>query len=79
MANLIRWGRCCAARLVAMRPSERPSAHCDQPPSHVSHSEYLVVAQTAPLRAILGVLYRSPLTECGHSTRISAPVFRACF
>jgi hypothetical protein len=32
MANLIRWGRRCAARLVAMRPSERPSAHCDQPP-----------------------------------------------
>ena len=30
-------------------------------------------------RAILGVLHPSPFTECRRSTRISAPVSRACF
>jgi hypothetical protein len=44
-----------------------------------SRSEFLLVAQTAPFRAILGVLYPSPFTECRRSTRISAPVSRACF
>jgi hypothetical protein len=32
--------------------------------------QFLVVAQTALFRVILGVLYPSPFTECGRSTRI---------